>query len=328
MPSVPQFDVDLNAPPERRWDGLANWRDVAHELLAFYLRDIGGLDAFAPLLRDYRDAFVDAEYVAEMRGIARAIDGREEEVALANLYYDAIKLVMSGGLACTAFAVDTDAGPLHARNLDWTTADGLLASETMVFNFRRGGGEPLYRTVGWPGFIGCLSGVATGRFAVTLNAVISDDPPELAPPITFVLRRALETCKTFDEATTVLCDTRVVSDSLLLVSGTRAGEMAVIERAPTRAAVRHPDAGAVFVTNDYRALAATERETRNQSALTRTACGRYDRAQKLVREAPPRNPEACFRVLADAQVKMGITVQHMVLSAATGEVHVALPSKA
>jgi hypothetical protein len=31
-------------------------------------------------------------------------------------------------------------------------------------------------------------------------------------------------------------------------------------------------------------------------------------------------------VLIDPQVKMGITVQHMVFSAATGGVHVALPS--
>jgi predicted choloylglycine hydrolase len=326
MPSVPQLDVDLNASPERRWDELSTWRDVARELLAFYLRDIGGLDKFAPLLREYRDAFVDAEYVAEMRGVARAIGAPEEEVALANLYYDAIKVVLSGGIGCTAFAVDADAGPLHARNLDWTTAEGRLASETIIFNFRRGGSEPLYRTVGWPGFIGCLSGVAMGRFAVTLNAVISNDPPELAPPITFVLRRALETCKTFDEATAMLRDARVASDSLLLVSGPNAGQMAVIERAPTRAAVRLPDAGAVFVTNDYRALLATERETMSQNALVRTACSRYDRAQELVRGAPPRDPEACLRVLADPQVKMGITVQHMVLSAATGGVHVALPS--
>jgi acid ceramidase/N-acylethanolamine-hydrolysing acid amidase len=215
MPTVPQLDVDLNAPPERRWSELAAHRDVVRELLAFYVRDIGGLDKFAPLLCDYRDAFVDPEYIAEMRGVARAVDAPEEEVALANLYYDAIKVVLSGGIGCTAFAVDTGAGPLHARNLDWITAQGLLASETMIFNFRHGGGDPLYRTVGWPGFVGCLSGVAVGRFAVTLlNAVISDDPPELAPPI----------------------------------------------------------------------------------------------------------------MLTDSQIKMGITVQHMVLSAATGAVHVALPS--
>jgi hypothetical protein len=326
MPSVPQFDVDLKAPPERRWDALAAWRDVGRKLLAFYVRDIGGLDKFAPLLRDYRDAFVDAEYVAEMRGIAGAFDAPEEEVVLANLYYDAIKVVLGGGIGCTAFAVDTDAGPLHARNLDWTTGEGRLASETMIFNFWRGGGEPLYSTVGWPGFAGCLSGIAMGRFAVTLNAVLSDDPLDLAPPITFILRRALERCKTFDEAVTMLCDARVASDSLLLVSGTNAGQMAVIERAPTRAAVRLPDAGAVFVTNDYRALPATARETTIQSALARTACGRYDRAQELVRYTPPRDPEACLRVLADPGVKMGITVQHMVLSAATGGIHVALPS--
>jgi acid ceramidase len=327
MSTIPELDIDLNAPPERRWEQLVDWRAVARELLAFYVRDIGGLDRFAPLLRDYRDAFVDAEYIAEMRGVARVLDAPEEEVVLANLYYDAIKLVLAGGVGCTAFAVDTDQGPLHARNLDWTTAEGKLASETLIVSFRRGdAGAPLYRIVGWPGFVGCLSGVAPGRFAVTLNAVLSDDAPELATPTTFLLRRVLETAETFEAAVAALRDTPVASDSLLLVTGTRAGQMAVVERAPTRAAVRAPYAGAVFVTNDYRALPVSERSGTIRSTLAQTSCGRYARAQQLVREEPPREPGACLRVLCDPRVKMGITVQHLVFSAATGVIRVALPS--
>src|SRR5262249_37352610 len=153
----------------------------------FYVRDIGGLDAFAPLLASYRDGYVDAEYADEMRGVARVLDAPEEEVLLANLYYDAMKIVLSSsGFACTGIAVETESGPLHARNLDWTTADNLLATETMIANFRRGD-ELVYRTVGWPGFVGCFSGLAPRRFGITLNAVISEDAPDLAAPIGFVL---------------------------------------------------------------------------------------------------------------------------------------------
>src|SRR5580658_2391321 len=94
----------------------------------------------------------------------------------------AIPLEKTSLMACTAFAIDTPSGPLHARNLDWTSANGRLASETIIVNFRRGEQGPLYRTIGWPGFVGCLSGVAPGRFAATLNAVMSDDPFALAPP--------------------------------------------------------------------------------------------------------------------------------------------------
>src|SRR5690349_6142669 len=100
-------------PPERRWEQLADHRRAARELLSFYVQDIGGLASFAPLLRDYVATCVDPEYVEEMRGVARVLGAPEEEVQLANLYYDAMKLVLSGGMGCTAFALDTERGPIH-----------------------------------------------------------------------------------------------------------------------------------------------------------------------------------------------------------------------
>jgi hypothetical protein len=323
---VSEIDIDLTLPPARRWEGLSRYRAEARALLGFYVRDLGGLEPFAPILASYRDAFVDPEYADEMRGVARVLDAPEDEVVLGNLYYDAMKLVLgAGGLGCTAFAVDTPSGPIHARNLDWWTADGLLASETLVANFRRGGGEPHYRTVGWPGFLGCFTGIAPGRFCVTLNAVLSDDPPELAAPISLVLRRVLETAPTFERAVARLRDTPVASDALLLVSGTRRGEMVVIERSPTRAAVRTAEKGLVLATNDYRALAsAPGARVASGSELVATSCARYDRAAALARSGAP-SPERCLEILRDSKVRMGITVQHVVLSAATGALRVELP---
>jgi acid ceramidase len=255
---VPEIEVDLDVAAEERWASLQAWQSSARALLRFYVNDLGGLQDFRPMLMGYCEEYVDKEYVAEMRGIARVLDAPEEEVVLANLYYDALKFLLGqGSLGCTGFVVPSGSRLLHARNLDWTTANGLLSSETIVFNFRRGAGPVLYRTVGWPGFVGCFSGVAPGRFAVSLNAVLSDDPPELAPPITFVLRRTLETMLSFDEAVRHLSGTKVASDSLLLLSGVQPGEATVIERSPARAAVRAAEQGLLIVTNDYRALSGS-----------------------------------------------------------------------
>jgi acid ceramidase len=323
---IPEIDVDLRLPPERRWEALAGYKNGARALLRFYVRDIGGLGPFAPILTAYRDAFVDPEYVDEMRGIASVLDAPEEEVVLANLYYDAMKLVLSSNtIGCTGFVLDTPSGPLHARNLDWTTAENLLASETIVENFHRGGGQPLYRTVGWPGFIGCFSGVAPGRFCVTLNAVLSDDPPELAAPISFVLRRALETASSFESAVALLRDTPIASDALLLVSGTRRGEMVVVERSPKRSAVRGAQDGLVVATNDYRALGSTSGSRgEERGELAATSCARYDRAAMLARTTAP-SVDGCLDILRDPKVMMGGTVQHIVLRAATGDLRVTLP---
>ena len=111
-----------------------------------------------------------------------------------------------------------------------------------------------FTTVGWPGFIGVFSGVAPRRFAVTLNAVISDEPLQAASPVVFLLRQVLEEAPDFQAALRTLKNTPLASDSLLLLTGIRAGEMAVIERTPYRAEVRLGENGSIFVTNDYRLM--------------------------------------------------------------------------
>ena len=52
---------------------------------------------------------------------------------------------------------------------------------------------------------------------------------------------------------------------------------------------------------------------------------RFDRARAQALRTLPADPEACFAILTDPKVKMLITVQHMVMRAATGELHIRLP---
>lgn len=317
--SAPTFHVDLDRPPEERWRGIEAYRDAANELLAYYVRDIGGVELFGDLLTAYRDAHVAPDYAREMSDLAERLGRAETEVLLSNLYYDALKHI----LGCTAFALDSGDGPLHARNLDWGTVNEMLSRHTLVVEFARGG-KPHFTVVGWPGFAGALSGVAPGRFAVTLNAVLSDDPPALAPPMTFLIRDVLDTARDYDEAVARLRDSPVTSDSLLLVTGTKRGEMAVIERSPERAAVREGRDGAVVVTNDYRALPASGGPGA-VAVLAETSCGRFDRAAALIAERRPASADECFAVLLDDDVRMDITMQSMVFRASTGDVRLRLP---
>src|SRR5262249_4764187 len=145
---------------------------AARELLAVYQRDLG----LAPQqVAEFARPAVRADFWEEMEGVAYVAGVRIEEGACGNLYYDALKPVLVG---CTAFAVDTPAGPLHARNLDWWSDNDSLRRHTLQTEFI---GAPVggFATVGWPGFIGAFSGVAAGRFAITLNAVISDEPLQM-----------------------------------------------------------------------------------------------------------------------------------------------------
>jgi acid ceramidase len=315
---VPRIDIDLAQPPGRRWAPLGPHVGSARQLLDCYLRDLGGLGTFAPLLESYAQAFVAAEQREEIASIARMVGRPETEVLLGNLYYEAFRQL----IGCTAFACDTPDGPIHARNLDWWTEDRILARLTCVVRVHGAAAGP-YELVSWPGFIGALSGLAPGRFAISLNAVISSERPTLAPPIVLLIRHALETCGTFAEAVELLERAPIAADCLLLMTGTKPGEMAVVERTSTRAAVRGPEAGFVAVTNDYRLLDAAGAVSGNH--LQETACGRFDRATELLGQGLPRDPPMCLGILGDPAVRMSITVQQMVMRPKTGDLVVRIP---
>lgn len=307
---VPVYNLDLTLPPARRWEGLTAHADAARRLIDSYVRDLGGLERFQGVSSELVAGYLREDLLAEVEGVAHAVGREVEQVLLANLYYDAMRAL----LGCTAFARDTHEGPIHARNLDWWSEQRLLSELTLEVRASGGPCGP-FRTIAWPGYVGALSGIAPGRFAITLNAVLSEDPLELATPISFLLRTVLETASGFDEAVRVLTDTPIVADCLLLVSGTRSGEMVVVERTPTRCAVRGPTDGQLVVTNDYRVL---DSAFVSDSELARTACSRYDRAAERVRAERPDTPEACFAILDDRAVRMDMTMQQMVLHASTG----------
>lgn len=336
---IPVIDVSLDAPPERRWEMLAPFAPEIRALYTEYLLDL------APLVESLRaeaasiEALLGEETWSELQGLAKVLEMPFEDVLLGNLYYDALKHLWG----CTAFAVDAPGGPIHGRNLDWFSETGALGTSTAQFRFVRGGVER-YRTVGWPGYLGCLSGVAPGRFAITLNTVASDDAAELFAPVSFLIRRTLATAPTFDDAVRILAETPVSSDSLLLISGTKPGEMAVVERTPTRSAIRRPKDGLIVVTNDYRSLAVNDESTAESPAespaeppaesigeqsdetdLFSSSCGRFDRCSLLADRARPESPEEAIRILQDSNVQMLITAQHMAFQAATGQAVVLIP---
>lgn len=316
---IPVIDVSLDTEPELRWSVLAEHAPAIRDLMAEYLRDLEPLaDSFGQWSGTIR-SLLDGETWRELEGLAVLLEMPFEDVLLGNLYYDALKHLWG----CTAFAVDAEGGPIHGRNLDWFSETGALASATVQFRFLKEGVES-YRTVGWPGFIGCLSGMAPGRFSVTLNTVISDDSAERLTPVSFLIRRTLATAAGFDEAVEILADTPVASDSMLLVTGTRPGEMAVIERTPRRSAIRRPEGSAIVVTNDYRALDGVS-PSAGVSELAATSCGRFERCADLAGTAPPRTLDEAIAILKDAGIRMNITAQHMAFQPATGAAIVALP---
>jgi len=223
--------------------------------------------------------FIGSDHWREMESLARSMELPLGDVVMCNLYYDALKVVLSRVFGCTAFAIDAPGGILHARNLDWWTENSALARYTTVSHFV-GGPAGEFTIVGWPGFVGVFSGVARGRFAITLNAVLSTEPTQLATPVVFLLRTVFEQARTFDDALALLTETPLPCDCLLLLTGIRAGELVVIERTPSRHALRYAKNGYVCVTNGYQALNAGLGSA--PSELLATWCQRFERVEVLI----------------------------------------------
>ncbi len=170
------------------------------------------------------------------------------------------------------------------------------------------------------------SSVSPGRFAVTLSAVLSFEPAQIATPVVFLQRSVLEEARSFAEARRLLSESPIPCDCLLLLTGTSPGELVVIERTPSRYAIRGPQGGYVCVTNGYRILDA-EVESEPSELLSKL-CQRFQRIEALINHRRPQPADDCLRYLSDPEVRMHMTVQQMVFRAATGEYWTGVPHAA
>ncbi len=255
---------------------------------------------------------------------ANIVERSWREVVLANIAYD-LALAIFG---CSTMAVATGAGPVLSRNMDFWPEE-LLAQGTYKTKYLRGG-ERVMMTAGWPGSIGVVTGMSDKGFAIALNAVAGDEGlRKTGYPVLFFLRCVLEDAGGFEEAVEMLRKKKLTVGALVTVVGKRNEERVVIERTPSRCAMRWAEGDEpLIVTNDYRALNISSQQGKNR--LYESACGRFEALEELARELPRegRVPTKAFLYcLTDERVKMSITAQHMVFRPSEGEGEVFVPSE-
>ncbi|QCE41267.1 C45 family autoproteolytic acyltransferase/hydolase [Psychroserpens sp. NJDZ02] len=308
-----RIKINLDLAPSERWKNLKKFKEQINSLYKYYLEDLSDTGIFETYIETYKTNFITSSYRDEIKSIEEFCDFTENQILITNLYYDALKFVFG----CTAFCVTNAKERLHARNLDWWTENNILGKYTKIFDFEENG-KTVYSLVGWPGFVGALSGVKKGAFSITLNAVLSNESPQFAIPITFLIRDVLEKAKTFSQAVKILSETTIASDCLLMVVGANDNENVVIERTPTTFSIRKPLDNSLIVTNEY--LSLTDNKL-TQDTLQLTAFGRHIRVKQLLDKETPKATQDYFNILSDSKVKMDITVQQMVLNPKSGEIH-------
>lgn len=153
----------------------------------------------------------------------------------------------------TGVAADPDGmGMRMLRTLDWPFHG--IGRHVVVA--RQAGAAGDYLNITWPGFVGVVTAMAPGRFALAINQAplvrrgylplpgdwlanrLAVFRSHALPPV-HLARRIMETCRGYDEARDALETTPLALPAIFTLAGAGRDEGCVIERTETRAWV-HP----------------------------------------------------------------------------------------
>jgi hypothetical protein len=191
------------------------------------------------------------DYRRELEVIARSSGVERDKLVLGNTLFD-----LKQGLGCSALLVEAarsgPGGPMLARNLDYPPLG--YAHEYTLVTVYRPAGRHAFATVGFPGLIGCLSGMNDAGLSVAVLEAVGTriTTPRLdRDGLVYALcyRALLERCSSIAEARRLLEKIpRATATNLVLADSTG---VAVFEVTPKEIHVRGPTGGTCVCTNHF-----------------------------------------------------------------------------
>lgn len=330
---VVEHVVDLDQPPAERLRAvIAAERAGARALFGEVMLEFAGVpnlgvEGFGRLYRTF-----DGPYQDEIEQWAEALDISFAQAALVNCAYE-LSHVSGGATAwlgklfgCTTALCPMEGVMVHARNLDWPIP--AMAAATRLFRYRRGGRE--FVSVGFPLYVGVLSGMVPGEYSATINWAPPGEVPDFHHGPAFWLRRTLEECETYEAAVTRLREARLSTSVFYTVCGNRPGQGCVIERTKNEAVVREAGAGCEAQANHHVAMRFEENNEVLQASkplrsdpLLQTTQGRRELMLAALGRAGGQGGDLSrvFDLLSPEPITNGGTVQRMVFCPARGELH-------
>lgn len=192
-----------------------------------------------------------ADHQREFEAMVRAAEVDRDQAVLGNTLFDLKKI-----LACSALLVEPGRSatgtPLLGRNLDYPSLG--YAYQYSLVTVYRPTGKHAFASVGFPGLVGCLSGMNDAGLALAVLEVFHVKAGHArfkttGLPYAICYRRLLEECTTIAEAKALL-ESMPRTTITNLVLADREG-VAVFEVTPTQVQVRRGDGGAVICTNHF-----------------------------------------------------------------------------
>lgn len=207
-------------------------------------------------------------------------------------------------LGCTALtaagAASRDGHMLIGRNFDFE-GPPVFDRDKAVLLFKPQG-KLAFASVAWAGMVGVVTGLNVAGIYVSVNALRSDDKSDHGVPVELLLRQVLESAQSLDEAIAIIKDSPVLVPDLYLIADGKTGESAVVERSPTRAAVRRSrDSGGVLALTNHALTPEFQGDKESERLRTYLTSGaRLTRLEELLQQKAGRlDPLAVQAILRD-----------------------------
>ena len=218
------------------------------------------------------DQGIPAYYQQELAGLARGfapdpfesiLPSYHRFVFLYAVYDIALSFEKSPLIGCTTLAVGPEpiADPSQKQDGFATRGDVLLARsfdfeagetfdrDKVVFLVKEPGRIP-FASVGWPGFVGVVSGMNREGVALVVHGGRAKEPRAEGVPVVFSLRETLATAHDTDEAVKILSSHPVMVSHIVIVTDAK-GDVAIVERAPGVPAFVRRQKGRIATTNHF-----------------------------------------------------------------------------
>lgn len=185
--------------------------------------------------------------------------------------------------AADADAIEATRGhALLARDFDFEAGD-VFDRDKVVYLVREPGRIP-FASVGWPGFVGVVSGMNREGVALVVHGGRASTPKAEGIPVVFSLRETLATARSTEEAVKILSSHEVMVSHIVIVTDP-SGDTAVVERAPGVPAFVRRSRTPLATTNHFEGPLASD--PRNLEVRQKTSTlARRARGDALVAALP------------------------------------------
>ncbi len=223
---------------------------------------------------------------------------------------------------CSTLLVDAQrsatGGVLLGRNLDFPTL-GYLNRYTLVTVYRPTN-KRAWASIGFPGVIGCLSGINDAGLTVAVLEVYStaDGAPKFdlsGTPFAICYRRVLEECSTVDEAVKLLRSMKRTTCTNLAICDPQGG--GVVEITPKSVVFRRPEP-------NLRGFQPCTNHFRSKGLAQETRCWRYTRLSQAAQQFGMRPVQLTDVQSKLHEVRQSSTLQTMIFEPATLKLHLAI----